>query len=150
MDASTLIRDLTMGHASPQRLVVDGTIAPLPKWHSGPALIEPFGDDLVQLSAWPHNGWWIGCGVAGSRVVLFVAERAGLPADALPDETSLVESIVALTDWNADRPYEVDWTFAEGRLGTALPADFKELVEAFGCGQFGYDRFTSWFRATAE
>lgn len=144
MAASALIGELSKLFVEPQRLIVDGVRTPLPAWHSGPAAIEPFRDELSQLSAWPHNAWWVGCGVAGSRTVLFVARRAQLLPDALPDGMSLVERIVALTDWNGDAPYEVDWASVEDRLGTALPADYKEFVAAFGQGLFGYDACLSW------
>jgi hypothetical protein len=144
MAASALIGELRKLFADPQRLIVDGVRAPLPAWHSGTAAIEPFGSELAQLSAWPYNAWWVGCGVAGSRMVLFVARRPGLVPDALPDDASLVERIVALTDWNADAPHEVDWASVEQRLGTALPADYKEFVAAFGQGLFGYHTDLSW------
>jgi hypothetical protein len=146
MAASALIEELSKLFFRPQRLIVDGVRAPLPSWHSGVAAIEPFGGELAQVSAWPHNAWWVGCGVAGSRTVLFVARRPGLVANALPDDASLVERIVALTDWNTDAPHEVDWACVEHRLGTALPADYKEFVAAFGQGLFGYDAYLSWLK----
>lgn len=49
-----------------------------------------------------------------------------------------------MTDWNTDAPHDVDWACAEHRLGTALPADYKEFVAAFGQGLFGYDAYLSW------
>ncbi|MEZ0109683.1 hypothetical protein ABH920_003697 [Catenulispora sp. EB89] len=144
MPASALVKELNKLFGQPQRLIVDGVAVPLPAWHSGPAAIEVFAGGLDQLNAWPHNAWWIGCGVAGSRVILFVARRALLAADALPDDASLVERLVALTDRNSAGPYAVDWVSVEDRLGTALPADYKEFVAAFGPGLFGYDANLSW------
>ena len=50
--------------------------------------------------------------------------------------TSWVERVVAVTGWEADQACEVDWTSVEERLGTALPGDYKQLVERFGYGAF--------------
>ncbi|MFI1091582.1 SMI1/KNR4 family protein [Streptomyces sp. NPDC020917] len=36
----------------------------------------------------------------------------------------------------ADRPAPIDWPDAERRLGHGLPADYKELVDTYGPGEF--------------
>ncbi|MBY8881771.1 SMI1/KNR4 family protein [Actinacidiphila acidipaludis] len=36
----------------------------------------------------------------------------------------------------ADRPGPTDWADAESRLGHPLPGDYKELVDAYGPGEF--------------
>lgn len=52
-------------------------------------------------------------------------------------EPSWVDRVVAVTGWTDDRRAPaVDWAAVETRLGTALPGDYKELVERFGYGDF--------------
>jgi hypothetical protein len=47
-----------------------------------------------------------------------------------------LDSLVRLCPPPADPPPSVDWAQAEGALGTALPADYKQLVEKYGAGFF--------------
>ncbi|SED95522.1 hypothetical protein [Streptomyces sp. TLI_105] len=46
-----------------------------------------------------------------------------------------VSELVSVTGWRSERR-EVGWSELEDELGTPLPADFKELCEAFGRGAF--------------
>ncbi|MFD7556165.1 SMI1/KNR4 family protein [Streptomyces sp. NPDC059835] len=48
-----------------------------------------------------------------------------------------VDALVRLCPPPADPPPAVDWAKTERALGTALPADYKQLVEAYGDGIFG-------------
>ncbi|MGW2087913.1 SMI1/KNR4 family protein [Streptomyces sp. NPDC001880] len=58
-------------------------------------------------------------------------------SDGLTQQTSWVDQVVAATGWTRERGDEaVDWATVESRLGTALPGDYKELVERFGYGDF--------------
>ncbi|SFX79202.1 recombinase family protein [Streptomyces atratus] len=48
-----------------------------------------------------------------------------------------MDQVVAVTGWTRERgDAAVDWATVESRLGTALPRDYKELVERFGYGDF--------------
>src|SRR4051812_199321 len=47
-----------------------------------------------------------------------------------------VQRVIALAGWEP-LGIAVDWAAIEGKLGFALPADYKELYEAFGGGVFG-------------
>ncbi|MEV4332821.1 hypothetical protein AB0K02_20145 [Streptomyces sp. NPDC049597] len=125
-------RNLAMGgHADPTVTV-----------RTGLPLLAPFGDRIVEMRGWAYGGSWIGCGVArtdgggdGVRLVVLVAERED-PAADMADETSWVEGVVAVTGWDTSRVRTVDWAGVEARLGTALPGDYKRLVEIFGAGAF--------------
>jgi hypothetical protein len=95
------------------------------------------------MYGWPFAGRWIGCGTVrtgdGIHPVVVVAERTTPSLDELPESASWVDRVVAVTGWETDRAHAVDWATAEARLGTALPADYKRLVELFGPGVFdGY------------
>lgn len=62
---------------------------------------------------------------------------------SLPADLSWVERVIAITGWAEGGhqlpPHAVDWTDVESRLGTALPDDYKQIAEVFGCGAFnGY------------
>jgi hypothetical protein len=46
------------------------------------------------------------------------------------------DTLVRLCPPPADPPPPVDWAQAERALGTALPADYKQLVETYGDGIF--------------
>ncbi|MFE1363016.1 hypothetical protein ACFW84_02065 [Streptomyces anulatus] len=47
-----------------------------------------------------------------------------------------LNALVHLCPPPADPPPAVDWAQAERGLGTALPADYKQLVETYGVGVF--------------
>lgn len=78
---------------------------------------------------------------------MIVAERTVPTLDTPPEDGSWVDHVVAVTGWDTgwdrNRAHTVDWALVEGRLGTALPTDYKRLVEVFGFGAFdGY--LTLW------
>ncbi|SEB64882.1 SMI1/KNR4 family protein [Streptomyces sp. TLI_105] len=49
---------------------------------------------------------------------------------------SVLDALVRLCPPPADPPPAVDWGQAERSLGTALPADYKQLVDTYGDGIF--------------
>lgn len=65
--------------------------------------------------------------------------EAALAAAHRAERNSFVDEVVAVTGWDRGRTHAVDWAAVEARIGTALPADYKELAEVFGHGAFdGY------------
>jgi hypothetical protein len=143
-----------------RNLATGGFVDPTLTEHTGKPLLAPFGNRVVQMRAWSYADLWIGCGAErvgdDVRPVVLVAERAagkpnayerarGIPdvieratkkPDGLPEDASWVHAVVAITGWTRDRADVIDWTAVETRLGTALPGDYKRLVELFGYGAF--------------
>ncbi|MET7380440.1 hypothetical protein ABZT08_16755 [Streptomyces sp. NPDC005526] len=130
----------------PRTLVLDGFTDPTVDESRGGALLVPFGDRAVKIRAWPYGDQWVGTGTARDaegieRPVLVVAHReVPEPLAVAPDEDEDVdwmERLRRITRWTrpARRP-DVDWAEAESRLGTALPSDYKRMVETFGDGAF--------------
>ncbi|MFE5095625.1 SMI1/KNR4 family protein [Streptomyces sp. NPDC056638] len=141
-DLRELQRMLSGRYGEPRNLATGGFADPTVTPQTGLALLAPFGERVLEMRAWAQGGRWIGCGTArfddGTRLVLLVAEREVM-AVGMPDGTSWVEGIVAVTGWDTPRTRTVDWKAVEGLLGTALPGDYKQLVEIFGGGAFdGY------------
>ncbi|MFE6028119.1 hypothetical protein [Streptomyces niveus] len=137
-------------YGRPRTLAMDGFADPTVGVRTGLPLLAPFGKRIVEMRAWAHAGRWIGCGTVrlggdggdgdgdGVRMVALVAERAD-PAADLAAATSWVDGVVAVTGWDTTRARTVDWTAVEGRIGTALPGEYKRLTELFGHGAFdGY------------
>lgn len=120
--------------------------------NSSHPLLAPFSEaaePAVRMYAWPCNRRWIGCGTTRSdmedRVVLLLADRATPAAQTLREDLSWAERVLAVTGWaeggHQPPPHTVDWTAIEERLETALPDDYKQIAEIFGCGAFdGYLR----------
>ncbi|WP_055588041.1 SMI1/KNR4 family protein [Peterkaempfera griseoplana] len=139
-----LAEELSCRHGSPRALAVDGDVDPAVNDRSGLPLLAPFGARLVSMRAWMYGGRWVGCGTVrgddgDTRPVALVAERRLPEPDELPADASWVDKLVLLTGWDPDRRSQADWAAAEARLGTALPSDYKELIERFGDGTFdGY------------
>ncbi|UFR06214.1 SMI1/KNR4 family protein [Streptomyces sp. Go40/10] len=149
LDPEALSDLLADRYGAPSTLVLDGSTDPAVDVSRGSALLVPFADRAVTMRAWAYGDQWVGTGTVRDaegieRPVLVVAHREvpGPPAVA-PDEDEDVdwmERLVRLTGWTqpARRP-DVDWAEAESRLGTALPSDYKRMVETFGVGAFdGY------------
>ncbi|MFD7258627.1 SMI1/KNR4 family protein [Streptomyces sp. NPDC059874] len=138
-DLPTLQRALSGGLGQPRNLAAGGFVDPTVSPRTGLPLLDPFGDRIVEMRAWAYGGRWIGCGAArfeeDVRLVLLVAERED-PAAELPEGASWVDAVVAVTGWDATRTRTFDWADVEARLGTALPGDYKRLVELFGFGAF--------------
>ncbi|GAA3797949.1 SMI1/KNR4 family protein [Streptomyces phyllanthi] len=143
-DLASLQEALSLRYGQPRNLAMDGYADPTVTPRSGLPLLTPFGERIVEMRAWAYGSRWIGCGTArfddDARLVMLVAERED-PAADLPEGGSWVDGVVAVTGWYAPRTRTVDWTEVETRLGTALPSDYKRLVEVFGEGAFdGYLR----------
>ncbi|MFC0599750.1 hypothetical protein [Streptomyces palmae] len=141
-DLPAIQRALTEHFGRPRDLATDGYADPTVTRRTGLPLLAPFGERVVEMRAWAHGGRWIGCGAArfddGIRPVVLVAEGRN-PAVDTPEAASWVERVVAVTGQDASRARTHDWPEIESRLGTALPSDYKHLVELFGHGAFdGY------------
>lgn len=112
-------------------------------WRAETPMALPDGHDWDH--AWAHGMRAVALGDdADGRMVVAVAERT-FPKPIDPPETmSWVERLVAITGGRPSPVPAPDWAAVESRLGTALPSDYKKLVEAFGCdGRFNgfYDVF---------
>ncbi len=130
---------LSRRYGHPRNLVVDGYADPTVTRQRGLLLMAPFGERLVEMRAWAHGSRWIGCGTArfddGIRPVVLVAEGQD-PAADMPEGSSWLDGVVAVTGWDITGARTVDWAETEARIGTALPSDYKRLVELFGDGAF--------------
>ncbi|RKE17291.1 hypothetical protein BX266_0547 [Streptomyces sp. TLI_171] len=137
------LRD-TLGQWSgrPRSLALDRLVDPTVTEERGRALLEPFGEELVELAAWGYRAHWIGLGrVAtgdgtGTRPVVVVADRPDPAWGGLPGASTWVERLCAITGRQPSGPPAVDWQAVEAELGTALPPDYKEIVDVFGPGSF--------------
>ncbi|MEV4561346.1 hypothetical protein AB0K51_30775 [Kitasatospora sp. NPDC049285] len=124
---------------------MDRSVDPTVTEELGLALLEPFGDELVELAGWGYRAHWIGLGRialgdgTGSRPVVVVADRPDPAWAGLSGTSTRVERLCAITGWKPTERPSVDWQAAEAALGTALPQEYKEVVDAFGPGSFdGY------------
>ncbi|MEU1787264.1 SMI1/KNR4 family protein [Streptomyces sparsogenes] len=152
-----LVEQLGDWYGEPRTLVSEGRADSSVSERTGLPLLTPFGEDeqVVEMRAWAFGGRWIGCGavrVGGeARLVVVVAPRTAPAPEELPADASWLDRIVAVTGWDAEqvradpirlermhsgRIRPVDCAAAEARLGTALPSDYKRLVETFGHGAF--------------
>ncbi|WNE98539.1 hypothetical protein PS467_26010 [Streptomyces luomodiensis] len=150
------LTDLLVGrYGAPRTLVLDGFTDPTADDSRGAALLVPFEGRAVKMRAWAYGDQWVGTGTARDaegveRPVLVVARReVPEPLAVVPDEdedadadvdVDWVERLMRITGWTqpAQRP-DVCWAEVESRLGTALPSDYKRMVETFGVGAFdGY------------
>src|SRR5687767_4426187 len=131
-------------YGAPRTLVLDGFTDPTVDESRGAALLVPFEERDVTIRAWAYGDRWVGTGTARDgegivRPVLVVAHRAmpGTLAVAPGEDVDWMERLIRITGWThpAQRP-EVDWAETESRLGTALPSDYKRMVETFGEGAF--------------
>ncbi|MFE4369674.1 hypothetical protein ACFRMN_15865 [Streptomyces sp. NPDC056835] len=146
------LTDLLDGrYGAARTLVLDGFTDPTVDESRGAALLVPFEGRAVKIRAWAYGDQWVGTGTARDAKgaewpVLVVAHReVPEPLAIAPDEdededVDWMERLVRITGWTqpAQRP-DVDWAEVESRLGTALPSDYKRMVETFGNGAFdGY------------
>ncbi|MFJ8011131.1 SMI1/KNR4 family protein [Streptomyces sp. NPDC096339] len=154
LDPQDLFDLLAGRYGTPRTLVLAGFTDPTVDESKGAALLAPFEDRAVTIRAWAYGDQWVGTGTArdadgAERPVLVVAHREvpGLFA-VTPDEdadggadadqdVNWMERLIRITGWTqpARRP-DVDWAEMESRLGTALPSDYKRMVETFGHGAF--------------
>ncbi|CAL9446354.1 hypothetical protein [Streptomyces sp. enrichment culture] len=131
-------------YGAPRTLVLDGVADPAAGESGGSDLLLPFGDRAVTLRVWAYGGQWVGAGTARDgegvvRPVLAVARReVPEPPAAGPGEgVDWVERLERITGWTrTGRRPEADWAQTAARLGTALPGDYRRMVETFGAGAF--------------
>ncbi|MFD9722372.1 hypothetical protein [Streptomyces sp. NPDC059072] len=141
------LADLLEGrYGAPRTLILDGFTDPTVDDSKGAALIIPFEDRAVTLRAWAYGDQWIGTGTVRDaegpeRSVLVIAPReVPQPSGVAPDEDGDIdwmERLRLITGWtHSDQRPDMDWTEMESRLGTALPSDYKHMVQTFGKGAF--------------
>ncbi|MER8073267.1 hypothetical protein ABTZ59_33930 [Streptomyces sp. NPDC094034] len=146
LDRQYLTGLLTDRYGAPRTLVLDGYTDPTVDESRGAALLVPFEDRAMKMRAWAYGDQWVGTGTARDiegveRPVLVVAHReVPEPLAVAPHEDGDIdwmERLRRITGWTqpAQRP-DVDWAEVESRLGTALPSDYKRMVETFGEGAF--------------
>lgn len=148
VDPQELTGLLADRYGHPRTLVLDGFTDPTVDESKGAALLVPFEDRALKIRAWAYGDQWVGTGTARDaegveRPVLVVAHRevpeplAVSSEEAADADVDWVERLMGITGWTlpAQRP-EVDWAEVESRLGTALPGDYKRMVETFGRGAF--------------
>ncbi|MFF0746708.1 SMI1/KNR4 family protein [Streptomyces sp. NPDC004111] len=139
---------LASTYGTPRTLVLDGFTDPTVDESRGAALLAPFEDRAVKIRAWAFGDQWIGAGTArdaegAERPVLVIARReVPEPLQPVPDcspdkVVDWMQQLIQVTGWThpAQRP-GLDWAEVESRLGTALPSDYKRMVETFGEGAF--------------
>ncbi|MEU6759746.1 hypothetical protein [Streptomyces sp. NPDC046685] len=154
LDQQELTDLLADRYGVPHTLVLDGFADPTVDDSRGAALLVPFGDRAVTLRAWAYGDQWVGTGTARDaegteRSVLVVAGReVPGPVDVAPGEgegegedvdadSDWMERLRLITGWTQpDQRPDVEWAEMESRLGTALPSDYKRMVETFGEGAF--------------
>ncbi|CAL9473790.1 SMI1/KNR4 family protein [Streptomyces pilosus] len=158
-----LSRQLSRRYGQLRNLAMGGYVDPTVTGRSGLPLLAPFTGELVEMRGWASGTRWIGCGAVragdGEHLVVLVAERPAPPPEeasredargaarpraataaeavtALPgDPRTWARRVIDLTGWEP-LGIPVDWAAVEGELGVPLPADYKELCEAFGGGVF--------------
>ncbi|MFE5297808.1 hypothetical protein [Streptomyces sp. NPDC056632] len=143
------LTDLLEGrYGAPRTLVLKGFTDPTVDDSRGAALLVPFEDRAVTLRAWAYGDQWVGTGTVrdaegAERSVLVVAHReVPEPLGVVPDEdededVDWMERLRRITGWTqSDQRPDMDWAEMESRLGTALPSDYKRMVETFGEGAF--------------
>ncbi|MFC9897730.1 SMI1/KNR4 family protein [Nocardia sp. NPDC127579] len=109
-------------------------------WRGEPPMAVPDEHDWDQ--AWVHGMRAVLDGQdAEGRLVVAVAQRTIPEPVEPPEELSWVQRLVAITDGPSSPVPQPDWAAVEARLGTPLPTDYKQLVEAFGCA----GRFNGFF-----
>lgn len=138
----------------PRNLAADGFTDPSLTERTGLPLVEPFGDELLEMRGWAYGSHWIGCGrVVTSRrerTVVVIAKRedpavsvTGKREDpavtGFPEGASWAEKLRILTDWDPVPQLTVNWPAVEADLATSLPSDYKEIVDLFGPG--GFDEY---------
>ncbi|MEV5398970.1 SMI1/KNR4 family protein [Streptomyces cellulosae] len=154
VDLPALVERFSRRYGQLRNLVMGGYADPKVSEQTGLPLLAPFDDgELVEMRAWACGHRWIGCGVVcGGQVVVVVAERDAPPADEPAEEVVRVASprtrrddrrtwvrrLIELAGWEP-LGLSVDWAAVEEELGVPLPADYKELVAAFGGGVFSDD-----------
>lgn len=106
-------------------------------------LVDGFIDRTKQPSWWSDTPR----AAVGDRMRAVVLDASRAPAwfSALPGDIRTARSLrhteplMRLCPPSGDGGRTVNWSEVEGELGTALPADYKRLVEAYGRNLFAED-----------
>ncbi|WP_371601960.1 SMI1/KNR4 family protein [Streptomyces sp. NBC_01220] len=140
MDFQELVDEVSGRAGSPRTLIDDGRRVEPVNTRTGQPLVEPFGEELLEMRAWPYWNDWIGCArvvrAGREQAVVVLAHRADPAAEGLPEGASWTEKLRLLTGWEPLPRTPVDWQAAEQALGTRLPGDYKEIADLFGYGSF--------------
>lgn len=135
-----LLAEIGCWAGRPRNLAADGFTDTSLTERTGLPLVEPFGDELLELRGWAHRSHWVGCGSVRTanreRVVVVVAHRDDPAVTGFPEGASWAEKLRILTGWEPVQQPAVDWSAVEADLGTSLPSDYKEIVDLFGRGGF--------------
>jgi hypothetical protein len=95
------------------------------------------------LAGWGYQATWIGLGRivagAGTRPVVVFAPRPDPAFAGLLEGAPWAERLRVITGAEPAEHPAVDWAATEAALGTALPEDYKEIVDLFGPG--GFDEY---------
>ncbi|MER5347984.1 hypothetical protein ABT030_48605 [Streptomyces mirabilis] len=152
VDLTELLAEVGPRAGRPRNLAADGFTDPSLTERTGLPLVEPFGDELLEMRGWAYGSHWIGCGRVitsrRERTVVVVAKRedpavsvTGKREDpavtGFPEGASWAEKLRILTDWDPVPQPAVNWPAVEADLATSLPSDYKEIVDLFGPGGFG-------------
>ena len=155
VELPTVVARFSRRYGQLRNLVMGGYADPRATEETGLPLLAPFGGELAEMRGWACGDRWIGCGAVragdGAQVVVLVAERDAPPSEEPPEEMvrvvpprrgtgsddarAWVRRVLDLTGWEP-LGLSVDWATVEEELGVPLPADYKELAEAFGGGVF--------------
>ncbi|MEU0684358.1 MULTISPECIES: SMI1/KNR4 family protein [Streptomyces] len=155
VELPTAVARFSRRYGQLRNLVMGGYADPRATEETGLPLLAPFGGELAEMRGWACGDRWIGCGAVragdGAQVVVLVAERDAPPSEEAPEEIvrvvpprrgtgsddarAWVRRVLDLTGWEP-LGLSVDWAAVEEELGVPLPADYKELAEAFGGGVF--------------
>ncbi|MFE3905676.1 SMI1/KNR4 family protein [Streptomyces sp. NPDC059153] len=86
VDLSALGKELSAQYGRLRNLAMGGYVDPTVTGRTGAPLLAPFGDQVVEMRAWKHADWWIGCGaVRADGVVRPVVLVAGQAVQQQPD-----------------------------------------------------------------
>ncbi|MGA5409321.1 hypothetical protein ACPCSC_18915 [Streptomyces lavendulocolor] len=141
------LTDLLAGrYGAPRTLVLDGGTDAAVDDSWGAGLLVPFEGRAVTIRAWAYGDQWVGAGIVrdaegAERSVLVIARREvpepGGVAPGEGEDIDWTERLRLITGWTlSDQRPDMDWAEMESRLGTALPSDYKRMVETFGRGAF--------------
>ncbi|MEV6353898.1 hypothetical protein [Streptomyces hydrogenans] len=144
LDPEALDELLDARYGTARTLVSDGAADPAADASRGGALLVPFEGRAVSMRAWAYGDRWVGSGTArdaaGVERPVLAAARREVSIPPRGEDVDWVERLVAITGWTEPaRRRDAAWAETESRLGTALPSDYKRIVDTFGAGAFdGY------------
>ncbi|MFF2148658.1 hypothetical protein [Kitasatospora sp. NPDC058190] len=149
-----LVEALRPRWGSSRNLATGGFVDPTLDEGRGLPLAAPLAGRVMELCGWAVGERWVGCGIVrddrgGEPSLVAVTARRVDPATACLSAGDFegedgddgpgarwVRRLAAVTGQPRSRQWPVDWSSAEARLGTVLPADYRHLAEHFGPGTF--------------